>query len=104
MLNKSWTDIQDPESFPTSEIKDEVREMEQLVQMFADVMKVKLVRKAKEGYTGGLLPKNKEEIMRRLLEHTTREPLCANQEVDVANLAFMLWAMRVMVPLRGQEE
>ena len=60
-----------------------------LVDAFAVEMKKKLLCKAREGWGGWDNPENKEHIKASLLHHVK----LVGQEVDVANLAAMLWNM-----------
>lgn len=76
------------------EQEKELMDMYVAVDNFAIAMKNKLERKALEGYHGGLNVKNRGEVYRRLVEHVGREQLAAHQEVDIANLAMMLWQTR----------
>ena len=61
-----------------------------LVDAFAAEMKRKLRQKALEGRSGWDDPDCADGIMAALIEHANRG---RGQEVDVANLAAMLWNM-----------
>ena len=61
-----------------------------LVDAFADEMKKKLRRKVLEGRDGWDDQKCADGIRAAMLKHAQRGP---GQEVDVANLAAMLWNM-----------
>ncbi len=64
--------------------------LDALVDAFAAEMKKKLRRKALEGRSGWDDPACAEGIRAAMLEHAQRGH---GQEVDVANLAAMLWNM-----------
>lgn len=66
----------------------EMQALDALVDAFAAEMKKKLRRKALEGYSGWDDPAYAEGMRAAMLEHALRGP---GQEVDVANLAAMLW-------------
>lgn len=85
----------------------ELQAMLAAVDDMAKQMKTKLRAKAREGYSGGLDPLNRETVVERLHEHTKRLTgycdVChshdgdhdrdegAAQAVDVCNLTLMLW-------------
>lgn len=87
----------------------ELKAMLEAVDRLASEMKKKLRQKAAEGFHGGLDPKYRPEVAKRLQEHVTRLtgfcPHCqaldgehdhedsARQAVDVCNLAMMLWVV-----------
>lgn len=73
--------------------------LDALVDAFAAEMKRKLRRKALEGRSGWDDPACAEGIRAAMLEHAHRGP---GQEVDVANLAAMLWNMGSNVEFSGQ--
>ena len=64
------------------------------VDAFAVAMKEKLILKAFEGRHGGLDGSSRPNVAQSLEEHTQRAHGHAGQEVDIANLAMMLWVTR----------
>ena len=58
------------------------------VDAFAAVMKAKLLAKMQDGFHGGFDPENAAAVWQLLATHVARG---AGQEIDVANLALMLW-------------
>ena len=72
--------------------------LDALVDAFAVEMKKKLRRKALEGRHGWDDPQYAEGIRVAMLEHARRGP---GQEVDVANLAAMLWNMGSNVQIKA---
>ena len=69
--------------------------MEVAIDLFAMAMKTKIRRKTRQGYSGGLTQEARVEVMSKLHEHTQKAgPYCDGQEVDIANLAMMLWFQR----------
>lgn len=62
--------------------------LDALVNAFAAEMKKKLRRKALEGRSGWDDPQYADGIRTAMIEHAQRGP---GQEIDVANLAAMLW-------------
>jgi len=76
---------------------DDPQVMLAAVDEFAIAMKVNLRKKAGEGYTGGLEEENRENVFNSLLDHVLMSSLMEGQEVDVANLAMMLWAGRMLL-------
>jgi len=82
--------------------REELKAMIEGVDRMADAMKRKLRMKARKDYSGGLDPDYKQNVARKLHEHTEELvgscPICgkgtdgdAAQAVDVCNLALMLW-------------
>lgn len=69
-------------------ITAEVQALDALVDAFAIEMKKKLRRKALDGRGGWDEPQYADGIRAAMIEHANRGP---GQEVDVANLAAMLW-------------
>lgn len=65
--------------------------LDAMVDAFATEMKRKLRRKAREGRSGWDDPTCADDIRTAMVEHANRG---YGQEVDVANLAAMLWNMR----------
>ena len=62
------------------------------VDAFAEAMKKKLRKKRREGYSGWDLQENKAGILQLLSDHVDSQYYNdANQEVDIANLAMMIW-------------
>lgn len=72
--------------------------LDALVDAFAAEMKRKLRHKALEGRSGWDDPQNEQFIRDSMLRHVQRG---RGQEVDVANLAAMLWNMGSNVELTG---
>lgn len=89
MINKNWQGIEpDPIA-----LEHEIVRLNEAVDAFAVVMKKKLEQKAKEGWTGWDSLDAREAIYNNLLAHAAGFPLAARQEVDIANLAMMLWRL-----------
>lgn len=73
----------------------EERALDALVDAFAEAMKAKLRQKYwRDGHTGWDNPCNRQIIVEKLQEHVRREVAGQSQEVDIANLAAMLWNFR----------
>lgn len=69
-------------------LEHEITLLMQTSRAFIDAMQRKLIHKAADGESGWDDPESIPEIKRRLLDHVNRGD---GQEVDVANLAMMLW-------------
>jgi hypothetical protein len=80
------------------EMTDEER-LDAMVDDFAFAMKEKLHRKAEQGRSGWDNPANAAVIRAAMLEHAARGP---GQEVDVANLAAMLWNLTFNAQAEGR--
>lgn len=74
---------------------EDLNDLELVVDMFAQAMKAKLRRKAKQGYSGGLLTISRPNVAGKLSNHARRNDRHVDQEVDIANLAMMLWYSRL---------
>lgn len=68
----------------------EIKAFEMMVDKFAALMKTKFRHKWRQGRRGWDDPECAEGIGQAMIEHAKRE----GQEVDVANLAAMLWNFR----------
>lgn len=68
----------------------ELEALDAMVDAFAAQMKQKLRLKALDGFSGWDDPGRADIIRGAMIEHSRRGP---GQEVDVANLAAMLWNM-----------
>lgn len=75
-------------------VEKEIEQLDAAVDAFAAVMKARLADKAREGRRGWDDPAAREAIYTTLLAHAAGVPLAAEQEVDVANFAMMLWRLR----------
>lgn len=79
-----------------SDTEEEQREITRLcrsVDLFSHAMKAILAAKARAGRRGWDDPDCELGIATSLLEHAARKPNIG-QEVDIANLAMMLWFRR----------
>lgn len=74
----------------THNIFVEVKALDAMVDAFAAEMKMKLHKKWREGQRGWDDPECAEGIRAALASHVARG---RGQEVDIANLAAMLWNM-----------
>ena len=72
-------------------LKIEESRLRKAVRLFAEEMKKKLIEKVYEGFEGWDDPGNREQIQ-IALQHHSIEP--EEEEVDIANLAMMLWWQR----------
>jgi hypothetical protein len=73
----------------------EPQALEALVDEFSSEMKKKLIQKyLRDGYTGWDDPGNRGVILEKLRDHVDRLVAGEPQEIDVANLAAMLWNFR----------
>jgi hypothetical protein len=87
MMNKNW---QDKKPDPVWVDKETAR-LSGAVDEFARAMKVKLEQKTREGWNGWDRIGAKEKIYHAMLAHGAGVPFADGQEVDIANLAMMLW-------------
>ena len=79
----------------------EFKALDAMVDAFAREMKKKLHAKALEGYSGWDDHECRDDIRAAMVEHATRGLF---QEVDIANLAAMLWNGRQSdTPAGGRE-
>ena len=87
MIDKNWQEIApDPDW-----VRQEVARLNEAVDEFAGAMKAKLAQKAHEGWTGWDQPESGIKIWNAMLAQGAAVPLAKGQEVDIANLAMMLW-------------
>lgn len=87
MINKNWQGVQ-PDS---AHVEQEIVRLNEAVGVFAEAMKTKLAQKAREGWTGWDDEASADKIYTTMLAHAAGIPLAKDQEVDIANLAMMLW-------------
>jgi hypothetical protein len=84
---------------------DEISKLFEGVDLFASAMKAKLATKAAQGFTGWDDPNMAAQLKRMLIEHVDRMNVAAApQEIDIANLAMMLWYQRNEPKLRAMHE
>lgn len=89
MIDKNWQGIvPDPER-----VSQEIIRLNEAVDGFAIAMKAKLSQKAHEGWTGWDEPESSIKIWNAMLAQGAAVPLARGQEVDIANLAMMLWRL-----------
>ena len=74
---------------------EEIRGLDQAVDLFVSAMRAKLAGKATQGWRGWDDPAFAEVIREKLFEHVERLRNGEGQEIDIANLAMMLWHQRV---------
>jgi hypothetical protein len=87
VIDKNWQEIApDPDW-----VRQEVARLNEAVDEFACAMKAKLSQKAHEGWTGWDKPESGIKIWNAMLAQGAAVPLAKGQEVDIANLAMMLW-------------
>lgn len=79
----------------------EMNALHALVDAFAAEMKKKLQRKAIAGHSGWDDPACSDNIRASMIEHALRGK---GQEIDVANLAAMLWNMGHQPTIQAKEE
>lgn len=90
MIDKNWQGITpDPER-----VEQEIIRLNEAVDEFARAMKAKLAEKAQEGWTGWDQPESSLKIWNAMLAQGAAIPLARGQEVDIANLAMMLWRLK----------
>jgi cellulase/cellobiase CelA1 len=87
VINKNWQDIPPDPAF----VEQEISRLNEAVDHFAQAMKTKLAQKAREGWTGWDDQFSADKIYTTMLAHAAGIPLARGQEVDIANLAMMLW-------------
>jgi hypothetical protein len=87
VIDKNWQEVApDPDW-----VRQEVARLNEAVDEFASAMKAKLAQKAREGWTGWDKPESGIKIWNAMLAQGAAVPLAKGQEVDIANLAMMLW-------------
>lgn len=74
-------------------VAQEVVRLDDLVDRFSDAMKARLRAKAEAGWTGWDDPESAKEIYTAMLAQGAGVPMAFGQEVDIANLAMMLWRL-----------
>ena len=89
MIDKNWQGItQDP-----GRVDQEIVRLNEVVDEFAQAMKLKLAQKAREGWSGWDKPESSIKIWNAMLAQGAAVTLAKGQEVDIANLAMMLWKL-----------
>lgn len=89
MIDKNWKgDPPDPVF-----VEQEIVRLNAAVDEFVLLMKQKLAVKAREGWTGWDNPESRIKIWNAMLAQGSAIPLAHGQEVDIANLAMMLWKL-----------
>ncbi|CRI66982.1 hypothetical protein THIOKS13320054 [Thiocapsa sp. KS1] len=73
------------------ETQEEISRLNEAVDEFALEMKARLREQAVKGYRGWDDPENYERILDLLVKQA---PASEGEEVDIANLAMILWSMR----------
>jgi hypothetical protein len=74
------------------ETEEEIERLNRVVDAFATEMKVRLREQAIRGCRGWDDPASYRRISEMMMEHAAVSP---GQEVDVANLAMILWHLRI---------
>lgn len=87
MLNKNAQGVPPDPIF----VEQEIKRLNEVVDNFAEAMKTKLAQKARKGWTGWDDESSTDKIYTTMLAHAAGIPLAKDQEVDIANLAMMLW-------------
>lgn len=89
MIDKSCEgEVPDPEW-----VAQEISRLNAAVDYFACAMKAKLAEKVQQGWTGWDQPASSIKLWNALLARGAAIPLARDQEVDIANLAMMLWRL-----------
>ena len=73
------------------ETQEEITRLGQAVDAFAAEMKARLREQAVKGYRGWDDPENYQRIVEMMVKHAA---VGKGEEVDVANLAMILWSLR----------
>jgi hypothetical protein len=89
MINKNWQGVPLDPKF----VEQEIKRLNEAVDAFAEAMKTKLAQKACEGWRGWDDEASTDKIYTTMLAHAAGIPLAKDQEVDIANLAMMLWRL-----------
>ena len=74
-----------------AETQEEIERLNRAVDEFAAEMKARLREQAMKGYRGWDDPAQYERIIEMLMQHAA---VGEGEEVDVANLAMILWSLR----------
>ena len=82
--------------------REAIDKLNEAVDLFASAMKAKLMVKASQGFAGWDEPESIERVKSMLHEHAGRLFIQSQpQEIDIANLAMMLWWHRNEPRLRA---
>ena len=73
------------------ETQEEIARLGRAVDAFAAEMKARLREQAVKGYRGWDDPENYQRIVEMMVKHAA---VAVGEEVDVANLAMILWSLR----------
>jgi hypothetical protein len=73
------------------ETQEEITRLGRAVDEFASEMKARLREQAMKGYRGWDDPENYQRIVEMMVKHAA---VGEGEEVDVANLAMILWSLR----------
>ena len=73
-----------------AETQEEITRLDQAVGEFAAEMKARLREQAMKGYRGWDDPENYQRIVELMVKHAA---VGEGEEVDVANLAMILWSL-----------
>jgi hypothetical protein len=73
------------------ETQEEIARLDQAVEEFASEMKARLREQAMKGYRGWGDPENYQRIVEMMVKHAA---VAEGEEVDVANMAMILWSLR----------
>ncbi len=89
MIEKNWHGVAPDPAW----VEHEIERLERAVDEFADAMKAKLAEKARGGWTGWDNPQAKDNIYTAMLAQGAAIKYAKDQEIDIANLAMMLWRL-----------
>ncbi len=89
MIEKNWRGITPDPAW----VAQEIERLDTTVDEFAAAMKAKLAEKAREGWTGWDDPGARDKIYTAMLAQGAAIKYAMGQEVDIANLAMMLWRL-----------
>lgn len=90
MIEKNWSGTPPDPAW----VEQEIRRLDAVVDKFTVVMKARLAEKAREGWSGWDDPASKDKIYTAMLAQGAGVKYAKDQEVDIANLAMMLWRLR----------
>lgn len=94
MIEKNWRGTPPDPAW----VAQEIRRLDVAVDEFAAVMKAKLAEKAREGWTGWDDLGARDKMYTAMLAQGAAIKYARGQEIDIANLAMMLWRLNTNEP------
>lgn len=94
MIEKNWRGVPPAAAW----VEQEIERLNGAVDEFAAAMKAKLAEKAREGWTGWDDLRAKDGIYTAMLAQGAAIKYAEGQEIDIANLAMMLWRLNANEP------